>query len=285
MNKALDLISKIICFVLCLLLFCVLFVNLILNLVPQIINTRNIEELVVRLDSETILGKETYSELYQRCIDQGLDAVTIEKVLSLDEIKPIYGKLMGHATEFVLYGKNNNSITTSDIIGTVEKYLDKIVLEFKVKLTAEQRNAILEQVKDETGVMSQNLTLEDVTSEEFTASDLKTIQFLFGGTLQFLLWVVIAIIVLVIALFRWSIYRFAMWTGITTTITGVCFVLISIGIANVIVMSNSFQVGNELLNFIQHNVLNPITKEGIIVTLIGAIQVGYYSLIKYQKGY
>lgn len=284
MNKPLDLISKIICGILCILLFGVLFISVILNLIPQIINTENVEKLIVELDSETILGKETYNELYQKCIDAGLDSESINKVLELDEIKPIYGKLIGDTLEFVLYGEKNIGVTASDIISAIEKYLDNIVLEFNIVITAEERNIILEQVKIETENMVRDLSIEDISSEGLSESNLKTIQFLLGGSLEFLLWVVAAILVLMIMLCRWSIYRFAIWTGITTIITGICFVLISIGAANIISMQTSVKIGQGLLQFIQNNVLDIITKEGMIITIIGIIQVGYYSIIKNQKG-
>ena len=283
MNKILNIISKIVCVVLSGLLLCIMCICITLNIFSKICNTQNISEIVSSLDSKTIMGEEEINKMYETATLAGINTDTIEKIIESKHLKKLVGKAVGNSLEWLLYGKNAEIIAPSDVVSTVENYLNEIARDFDIVITADERNTILHEVELAAEEMVSETSIEELAKEELTEEELNTIRFIFGGALENILWIVIFILIAIIALCRWSIYRFAIWTGVTTILTGLFFVLLSLGFTNIIAMQDSIQITPDLLNAINNNVLNIITKEGIIMLIIGIVQIGYYAIMKKRK--
>lgn len=81
-------------------------------------------------------------------------------------------------------------------------------------------------------------------------------------------------------IFRWSFYRFAIWTGITTIISGVFFGGCGSVLSSILQNEIGSQIPLQIIEMLDKNVFSIMTKTGLTVIVIGLVQVVYYYILK-----
>lgn len=280
MNKILDLFLRIVSFILCGILFFILIIYLGLNTFTRVVNTENVIKIVVSLDIKDVMGEDFIYSLYEDFDENKVDRNIIEGIINDKDFKTLIGKILGNTIEVVLYDKDEPVITVNEIIYVVDKHIDKIS---GVNLTSDERSKILEDVKVEAQEMINSLSIEESLREELTEEDILLIRFIFGKTLQTFLLILSLLIIGIIALCRWSIYRFAIWTGVTTTVVGGSFIILCYGLSNLLLIQNYIDIAPSILEVLNKYVLSTILNTGMMTLVIGIIQIIYYYVMKKRE--
>ena len=279
MNNVLNLVSKIVCFILCVILFLVMCSSLTLNAFTKVVNGSNITKIVSNLDMKLILDDDTITSFYEDADKNSIDRSVIDGLIESKEFKELVGKIWGNAIEYVLYDNEMEQITVDEVVNIMEKQMDIVAAEKGINLSSDDRNIILKQFETEAKKIVDAFSLEEDLNEGLTNEEINSVRFIFGQELQTILLIIVFIIVGLIALLRWSIYRFAIWTGGVTFINGLLFAIISFALNSMI----TAQLSPALIEILEKNVFSPITELGLIVVGVGALQIIYYIIMKKRE--
>jgi len=279
MNKVLDIISKLCCLILSLILFFVILFFMLLNVSTKVINKENIIQIFSNLDIE-VINKNDFDNIYEEYELKETDKQIVYGVINSKEFKELLGKYFGNVTELILYDKQNDKITRKEVMSIISNKMDYVANENGINLTYDEKQTLINLLEGKINEIVETLSNEEEILNEMTEKEISSIRFFFGKGLQTILLIVIVIIVALIMILRWSFYRFAIWTGITTIISGVFFT----GCASVLssIFQNEMGVQNSLqiIDVLDKNVFSIIAKTGLIVIVIGLVQVIYYYILK-----
>ena len=288
MNKILNAIRSVVCLILCLILFLVMLIYLFLNLTPKIVNKDNVATLVSSLEIKDILGDDGLSiiePLYEVAEENNIDKTIVDGLLNSKEIKEVFGIHFGNLVDTLLYNGTVKQITVNELVNAVEQVLDRNVSDLGYTLTSKQKTIILETVEEKAIDLVDVIPTYEELTKELNDKNRETLHFVFGGGLANILLIVIIIIVAGIIICRWSTYRFAIWTGITTSIVGLFFVVIGEMLNSLLpqVLSEIYSIN--IIGMLQNDIIGIITKTGVTVLLIGALQIIYYFILRKTKEY
>ena len=280
MNRVLDTISKVGCFVLCIILFVVMFFYLFLNAFTSTVTSDNVSSLVSSLDIKNVLGEEYINSLYEESDKNGVDRSIVDGLVNSIEFRELVGKIFGNVIDFMLYDKENDFVTVDEIMSVMEKQIDRITMQMGVVLSNEERNDLLQELEMDANDFVNSMSIEEELNNEMSTEEIESVRFLFSGNLQTILLIVIAIIVLLLVLFRWSIYRFAIWTGITTVIVSGAFAVLGMSIKGIINAEFANQLNQNVVELLNKNLFGVINNLSLFVFVIGVVQIIYYFIIR-----
>jgi len=280
MNRVLDTISKVGCFVLCIILFVVMFFYLFLNAFTSTVTSDNVSSLVSSLDIKTVLGEEYINSLYEESDKNGVDRSIVEGLINSEEFKELSGKIFGNVIDTMLYDKENKFVTVDEIMVVMERQIDRITTQLGVVLSSEERDSLLQQLELEAKSLVNNMSIEEELNKEMTAEEIESVRFLFSDNIQTILLIIAIIVILLIVLFRWSIYRFAIWTGITTVIVSGAFAVLGMSIKGIINAEFANQLNQNVVELLNKNLFGVINNLSLFVLVIGVVQIIYYFIIR-----
>lgn len=280
MNKTLDIISKFCCFILSGILFFVIFFYLLLSTSTKVINKQNVKELVSNLDIEMVIDKGEFDNIYDEYELKDTDKKIVYGVVNSKEFKALLGEYFGNVIELILYDHQNETITKEEVINVIDSKIDYIASEYGITLTYTDKQALMNSLELEIDEIVEQLSNEEEILNELTKEEIDSIRFFFGRGLGTILIIVIAVIVILVIIFRWSFYRFAIWTGITTIMSGAFFAGCGSVLLSILQNETSGQIPLQIIEILDKNVFSVITKTGITVIVIGLVQVIYYYILK-----
>lgn len=283
MNKGLDIVSKIVCVFISIILFFVICMYLSLSLVPKIINKENVTNIVKEVDAKDILENNETSvidDLYEIADNSNIDRKVVNGIVNSKEFKELVGNYYGEIVDSLLYNGQMNDISSNQIISTVEDILDRSSSDLGYSITEEQRKIIMIQVEEKAPQIASFFPTYNQITEELNTQDIKAIQTVLGNDSKMILIVVIVVLFGIIALLRWSAYRFAIWTGTTTIVAGGFFVVIGLLGNSAILNLTTDQLSTTINSFLQTNVFNVIMNTGLMAVIIGIVQIIYYVIMK-----
>lgn len=280
MNKALDIVSKFCCFILSGILFFIILFYLLLNISTKIINKTNITGIVSNLDIEMFVDKDEFNDIYAEHELNESDKQIVYGVVNSKDFKELLGKYLGNVTELVLYDKQNDKITKEEVINVVNDKIDYIANEYDLTLSDEEKKALMNSLDQEVNELAEDLSNEEEILKELTQEEINSVRFFFGKGLKTILTIVIAVIVVLIMIFRWSFYRFAIWTGIATIMSGIFFTGCVSVLSSLIQNEIGGQISIQIIDILEKNIFNLMSKSGIFVIVIGVVQVVYYYILK-----
>ena len=280
MNKALDIISKFCCFILSGILFFVIFFSLLLNTSTKVINKENITQVFSNLDIEMVIDKDDFNNIYEEYELKETEQKIVYGVVNSKEFKELVGQYFGNVVELVLYDKQNDKITKEDVMNVVNDKIGYIANEYGINLSPEEKRILINSLNQEIDEIVESLSNEEEILQEMTKEEISSIRFFFGKGLQTILLIVIAVIVGLIMIFRWSFYRFAIWTGISTIISGVFFAGCSSVLSSIFQNEMGGQISLQIIEILDKTVFSIMTKTGLTVIAIGVVQVVYYYILR-----
>ena len=280
MNKVLDLVSKFCCFILSGILFFVIFFYLLLNTSTKVVNKENITQVFSNLDIEMVIDKDDFNNVYEEYELKETDKKIVYGVVNSKEFKELVGKYFGNVAELVLYNKQNDKITKEDVMNVVNDKIDYIANEYGINLSSEEKRILINSLNQEIDEIVEALSNEEEILNELKQEEINSIRFFFGKGLQTILLIVIAVIVGLIMIFRWSFYRFAIWTGIATIISGIFFAGCSSVLSSIFQNEMGTEIPLTIIQLLDKNLFGLMTKTGLIVIVIGLVQVVFYYILK-----
>lgn len=279
MNKVLDIISKLCCLILSLILFFVILFFMLLNVSTKVINKENIIQIFSNLDIE-VINKSDFDNIYEEYELKETDKQIVYGVINSKEFKELLGKHFGNVTELILYDKQNDKITRKEVMSIISNKMDYVANENGINLTYDEKQTLINLLEGKINEIVETLSNEEEILNEMTEKEISSIRFFFGKGFQTILLIVIVILVVLIMIFRWSFYRFAIWTGISTAISGIFFA----GCTNVLssIFRNEIgdQISIQIIDILGKNIFSLMYDAGVFVIVLGIVQIMYYFILR-----
>ena len=251
-----------------------------LNTSTKVINKQNIKELVSNLDIEMVIDKDDFNNMYDEYELKEIDKQIVYGVVDSKEFKELLGQYFGNVIELILYDHQNEIINKEEVMNVLNDKIDYIANEYGIILSYEEKQTIINSLDQEINELTENLSNEEEILNEMSEEEISSIRFFFGKGFQTILLIVIAVLVGLIMIFRWSFYRFAIWTGITTIISGVFFGGCGSVLSSILQNEIGSQIPLQIIEMLDKNVFSIMTKTGLTVIVIGLVQVVYYYILK-----
>lgn len=282
-NKALDIISKIIALCLCFVLFVMICMYIGLLIGPKLITKENVSTMINEVDIKEVLTtnkSDSLDKLYTIADNNNVDRQIVDGIINSNEFKILISEYYGDVAEYLSSGVEVTTITADKIVQTVDDVLDRTSSELGITLTEEQRDNILTEVEENSTEIAKVFPTYDEMKQEIGEDDINIIRVLLGDTSKTVLLVMIIIVVLIIAVIRWSVYRFAIWTGVTTALAGGIFIAIG-GLGNMamnVIMQE--ESATAIINLLKDSIFGIFVNYGLVTLVIGVIQMIYYFVMR-----
>lgn len=276
MKMLLKVLAKILSTLLSIVLLLGICTYLVLTISVKVVTKDNVKELVKYSNINEVLDSGFSNAFYSIANDNNIDSGIIDGIVNSVEFKELIGEYTGSLVENVFYNTEVKKVTSSEIVEIARKNLDRATNEMGYTLSKEQKESILSEVDKVSKEFIENASLEDNLSSE-TLNNIKIVRTIFSDKIRILVLVTILVITALIVVLNWSIYKFAIWIGIPTIISGGLVTAFGYAIGNMITITN-YPEG--LTNFISNNISPIFMKYGIIVLVIGIIEVIYYKVMK-----
>lgn len=275
MNRVGGFISGVACFFFSIVLFVVIVIYLGLLSASKIVTRENVSMFIQTHEMVNFFGTSESSfmtTLYEIAEESYIEPRLMDNVVNSKEFKQLIGDYCGQIVDKLLYDGKVNNITSSQIVNIIEDTIDQNMSDLGYNLTVEEKNLMLSKVREKAQEIVELIPTYEQIADELGVKSVKTLRSFFSQKTRFTLIAVIAFITGIIALLRRSIYRFAIWTGITTIMAGG---IIAFGgyIIKVYLLSLPSQ-------FLLDNVSTVITNTGITTVIIGIIQIVYYIIMR-----
>ena len=95
--------------------------------------------------------------------------------------------------------------------------------------------------------------------------------------------VIMIILFVIIMLLNKFSYHFAIWTGVTTILSSIIYIIIGIAIKSIFDGSCFTNVSPDIVNLFANNIANIILTSGLVTLGLGVIQLIYYRVMKKIK--
>lgn len=276
MKMLLKVLAKILSTLLSIVLLLGICTYLVLTISVKVVTKDNVKELVKYSNINEVLDSGFSNAFYSIANDNNIDSGIIDGIVNSVEFKELIGEYTGSLVENVFYNTEVKKVTSSEIVEIARKNLDRAANEMGYTLSKEQKESILSEVDKVSKEFIENASLEDNLSSE-TLNNIKIVRTIFSDKIRILVLVTILVITALIVMLNWSIYKFAIWIGIPTIISGGLVTAFGYAIGNMITITN-YPEG--LTNFISNNISPIFMKYGIIVLVIGIIEAIYYKVMK-----
>lgn len=282
-NKGLDVISKIVSLFLCFVLFIMICMYIGLLIGPKLISKDNVSTIVNDMDMKEILNtndSDSLDRLYTIADNNNIDRQIVDGIINSNEFKALISEYYGDVAHYLSSGQEGTIITADKIVQTVDEVLDRTAQELGITLTEEQHDNILVEVEENSSEISNMFPTYDEMKNEINEEDMNVIRILLGDSSKIVLFVMIIIVIAIIAIVRWSIYRFAIWTGVTTVLAGGVFASLG-GLGNVamkLILEEEYSTAT--IQLVKENIFGTFVNYGLVVLLIGTIQIIYYFMLR-----
>ena len=283
MKKILNLVSQIGCLFLSLVLFCVICIFLILDLAPKIVTKENTKIIINEISTKELINNKEDSllnGLYLMAKENNIDENVINAIFNSSEFKEMINNYYGEMVEAVLYDSEKPKLDSLKVTLAISKTLDKNTNELGFSISEEDKKIIIDYIKSNSEKIIELVPNYDEVVDNLGEESIDTLRTLFGGSIKIFVLIIIIIIVLFMALIRWSAYKFAIWSGISTAISGVLLRVLSSFFYDVAINTYNLNISIELQNLIKNNILTIISNLGNTTLIIGAVQIGYYFVMK-----
>lgn len=279
MKTILKILLKVLITILSIILFIGICTYLALIISTKVITKDNVKELVKYSDINKILDADISSSFYKVADDNSVDRGIIDELVNSSDFKELIGEYSGSLVENVLYNSEIKKITSDEIVTITENNLDKSANAMGYTLSKEQKENILGEIDKVAKEFVEVISNQDNINNE-TLNNVKVLRTIFSTKTKMIVLIILLIITVLITISNWSIYKFAIWIGIPTMISGAIFISLGYAIGNMITITN-YPI--ELTHFIASNISPIFMKSGIIVLVIGLIEIVYYKIMKTIK--
>lgn len=279
MRIILDIISKIGCLILSIILFFLICIYIVLDLTPKIITKDNVKAFVSEVAIEDLIESDenkTLNKVYLFAEENNIDKSIVDKIIKSEEFKNIVVNYYGNMIDFVLYDTEITAINYKEIMDTID--IDEILNDDA--LDEEQKKLISNKIEEICIKLTKLFSIQEHIINTIGNDNVETIRIIFGSNVKFAFIIIIIIVVLLMALIRWSIYRFAIWSGITTTLAGTILVILGAYSSDVVLNSNQLLLSDSIKFTVKNNILKNVSNIGTTILIIGIVQIAYYFLMR-----
>jgi hypothetical protein len=214
MNKALDVLGKIVCSILVVILFGMLSTYYALVGVTSLAKEENIKTVITGIDYKKVLQNSegnALEEYYKGAEEAGLSRETADQILEDEEIKEFVSDAVYGYINYAIYGEEESFLTSDKINEFISKKFDEIITDdTKLHLDGKTREQIKQELMlDEEESRQYDEGIDKYKKEVGTVhtKDFNT------KSLSRSLFTTIMVIVVIIMLCRWSLYKWMAWIG------------------------------------------------------------------------
>lgn len=283
-----KIVLKILSLVMCVILFLTLNLYLITYNVSKIVTKDNAMELVKDIDVVKTLEEQendSLNALYQYADNNNLDRSIITDVIGSDEVKEIAIDYFMNLVDTILYGKESIPFDSNKIVVMFSTKFDEATKEYAgIVDLSKPKQMFMNEVQKVITSMEEAFpsyeTIIETNVEGLTSNNITSIQTLLKSSTRTTLMVATIVIVIIIGLLNWSIYRFAIWTGITMIVSSIPYLLFGMMFKNLSSIIRETDLSINIIKLIETNVGDIIFTSGVVTLVIGIVQIVYYKIVK-----
>jgi len=283
MKKILNILSKLGCLFLSIVLFFFICIYLGLYLVPKMVTKENVKVLINEVPTEELIDNKEASlldDLYKIAEENDIDKDLISEVINYKEFKEVITNYYSEMVEAVLYNETPPRLNAYSIINATEKTLESLGENLGYTITEEDKQIVMDYLNSNAERIIELVPTYDQVIESMGQEGIDALRTLFGNGVKTILIFIIVIILLTMALISWSVYKFAIWSGVATVVAGLIFIFTGAFFYDVVLNSNETVLSISIRNLIENNILKQFSNIGTTTAIIGAVQIAYYFIIR-----
>lgn len=277
--KFLKIIGKITATIFSILLFVIITSTSILFVANRFVNKDNISMVVQEIKLKDItVGKDKNNKnisledkINEKYGYDYIDPVITQNILKIPEVNELIGDIAGKYFEYMINARTLPQITDEDIEKIVESdNLDSI---FNKKITKKDRNDIKNILHELQFEINDALEHENI---EKNFPNIEVFQYLLSDLSILICIMVIIVLITLIIVSNWSIYKSLLWIGIPTIFSALILLFTSVFSTAIVKMA---YIENNAISQLLKTVLSKFIFVGLILLLIGIILTVIYSII------
>lgn len=288
--------TAIIASILCVVIFILEFgVHIVID-TKGYLSEENITKIIEKIDLNDLLvdekGNKTEiaADIYEMIEDAEIEEEALDKILESKSLRELVEKYIGSSVEAVLYDKEVIKPTVDEIVFVVEDNFDiieEIAKEQGEVLTESDKQELLKEIRKTAPELIESLPDITVDLEQDSEEIITVIRTIYDTKYLIMAIGTIILLVLIIALIRFSISGALMWLAVPTIISSMLFVVISFlsGLANKLLLQ--LELDKQISDFITNNILSSLFNKflisGLIGLLIGGLLIFGYKVLRKRK--
>lgn len=282
MKKFLSVIGGIISVGVCAILLAIQISFLTLVSFKTLFNENTIHKMIETVDISDSLMKnmdsDTKEEIYKATGSIGLTVDDTNKILDSDALKDFLSNYLSNSVKSI-YSNSNVVMSTKDI----ETLINNIEAEENINI--ENKEAIIKLINENSNEIEKTLNISQNLKEEIADETMMAIKFIMNGEIYIGFAVIFIIFFLLIALFRWSMYKPFIWYGITTITSGLLFFIPSVSLSLIMpyIVTEQIKDYETYITDIVKVIQTKMILCSVITIVLGIVLIVVYSLIKRGK--
>ena len=284
MNKTLDVLGKVVCSVLVFILFGVLSAHYSTMGISSLAKEENVKSIITGIDYKKVLRNSegnSLEEFYKGAEEAGLSRETADQILEDKEIKEFVSDAVYSYINYAINGEEDSFITSDKINEFISKKFDEIITDdTKLNLDGKTKEEIKQELMlDEEESRKYNEGIDQFKKEVGTVRT----RDLTSKSVRKSLFTTIVIIVVLIMLCRWSLYKWMAWVGPVCISAGIIPLLIgSLGLVyiNPDRVASEFRAEAVLLDKILPELFNGFFRIGITSIIVGILLLIVHHFLK-----
>lgn len=278
MKKLLSIIGGIISFVICIALLCMQMSFLTFLSFKTLLTEKTMYKMFEQVNIVSLINEsadsKTKEEIYKVSGSLGLTIDETNKILETDSFKSFAAKYISNNIKAI--NSNSKIVMSAEDIKTLISDVEK-----EADITIGNKNKLLEMINENSTEIEKALNISSNIKTQMNDETLTIVKGLFNNTMYIGFTIVFVLLFLLLALFRWSMYKPFIWYGITSIITGLLFLLPSISLKTVL----PYMVNLDLKKYEAYdNVIKVIQSKAtlfsILTIIAGIFMIIVYALIK-----
>ncbi len=209
-----------------------LFTILVFN-ISYFFNSENITKGIQKMDVAQALheiensnkGGMTITEVLDNAYIvaeyYGVSSRVIDEMVNDKDIKQFFGTTAGNVTDYIVNGKNNKALTSTEFNTILDKNIDTWIKNSKVQVTDSQKRTFLDTVKKESGQIINNLPTSKEIASKLGITKLNVLQKIFNKQTKTLLLFSLITSFILIMLLKIKNHRNIVYIGYATLIVGI----------------------------------------------------------------
>lgn len=266
-----------------------LYVLFILGNISSFFSANNIEKATSNIDivheiekiqnSTATAGKKAeiadiVNTAYNEAESHGISKDLVDEMFNSKEVKSFLGKAVGETTDYIVNGKESESLTNEDFNKILDDNIDKWIKNTNTEISDSKKEVLVIRIKNASAGIIKTLPNTETITKTIDKETLNNIQFLFSSEVKTALVVIIAISLIIIFFLKRKENKWLVYLGSIALVTGLLTIATSFVINDIVTLS----LNNYNLTFMT-NAFSTIFSHQVLVTGIVSVIIAVITLI------
>ena len=228
-------------------------------------------------------GKEDISNVvdkaYAEAENHGISKNLVDEMLNSKEVKGFLGTAIGNTTDYIINGKENKNVTSTEFNKLVDNNIDKWIDKADIDISDTKKEVLDIRLKQASAGIIDNLPSQQLIDSKIDTNTLKSIQFLFSKEVKTALVVITMISFILIVLFKRKEYKCLIYIAMALLVSGLITIATSFVINDLLALVLNEYNLSFMINSIGNNFSEKMFITGIISSVIAVIMFIIYMIL------